>query len=178
MEDKKKAKLYFWLFLVSSILAILFFLIMASSSSEIDRLNREIKDINNIYCANYTNLTDVKDIREVAENFVVSEVKNAYNIQFKEIYLVGNQCNSKWWVLAEYDKKIDEEQFVRGASFLEINPINKELTEFITFTCSSQRKTSSDEWGLIENSCLYSWQLSELLGENKQEASNYIDLLE
>ena len=148
-----------------------------SYSDEVDSLNKEIEDINNIYCANFSNITDVKEVRTLAESFIISEVKNSYNIQFKEIFLVGDQCNSKWWVVAEYDKKLNEQDYIRGASFLDINPISKDLVRFITFTCSSLRKYGKDEYGVLENSCSYSWSVGDILGENKQEANSYIDLL-
>ena len=177
MEDKTRKKIYFWLFITVTFLALFLFLANLGWSDEVDLLNKEIEDINNKYCADFSNTTDIKDVRNLAESFIISEVKNAYNIQFKEIYLVGNKCNSKWWIVAEYDKKVDENDYITGASFLEINPINKELTDFITFTCSSLRKYGKDDYGVIENSCSYGWSVGEILGENKQEASNYIDLL-
>lgn len=177
MEEKTKKRIYFWLFIASIIISLFFFIATIEFSNEVDLLKSEIEEINNVYCANFSNITDVKEVRTLAESFIISEVKNAYNIQFKEVFLVGNKCNSKWWIIAEYDKKIDEDSFLRGASFLEINPINKELTKFVTFTCSSIRKYEEDSFGTIENSCSYSWNVGELLGENKQEASNYVDLL-
>ena len=178
MEEKRKKKIYFWLFIIATLSSIFFLFLSVSFSDDVDLLNKKIDDMNNIYCADFSNTTDIKEVRSLAESFIISEVKNAYNIQFKEIYLVGNKCNSKWWVVAEYDKKVDEDDYIIGVSFLEINPINKELVDFITFTCSSLRKYGEDDYGVLENSCLYSWSVSEILGENKQEASNYIDLLE
>ena len=142
MEDKKKKKIYFWLFIATILL--LFFTII-DYSDEVDSLNYQINEINNKYCADFSNTTDIKDIRNLAESFIISEVKNAYNIQFKEIYLVGNKCNSKWWIVAEYNKKVDENDYITGASFLEINPINKELTDFITFTCRSEERRVGKE---------------------------------
>jgi len=177
MKDKTKKRIYFWLFIVFGIISLLLIISISGYINEIDYLNKEINDINNKYCVDFSNTTDIKEIRELAESFVISEVKNAYNVQFKEIYLVGNKCNSKWWVVAEYDKKVDENDYITGVSFLEINPVTKELSDFITFTCSSLRKYGQDDYGVIENSCAYGWSVGEILGENKQEASNYIDLL-
>lgn len=170
MEDKTKKKIYFWMFIVSLCSAIFFLFLSISLAEDID-------NVNNVYCANFSNITDVKEVRDLAEGFIISNVKNAYNIQFKEIYLVGNTCNSRWWVVAEYNLKVDDEDYITGTSFLEITPVDKVLTKFVTFTCSSLREYEKDNFGVIKNSCSYSWSVKEILGENKQEASNYVDLL-
>jgi hypothetical protein len=171
MQDKTKKRIYFWLFIVFLILTVLFAITISETQDELTSAQNQISDMNNKYCANFSNTTDIKDIRSLAENFIISKVKDAYNIKFDNIYLVGNRCSQKWWITARYDKKIDDNNSVRGASFLIIDPVNKNLEQFITFTCFGKQEYYT------ENSCNYNWQLSNILGENKQEASSSMDLL-
>lgn len=212
MDDKKKKRIYFWLFVTFFLLFCLTFYagwtltqdynesrdklenitssliqyqeVLEKARTELELKSAREEEFTSRYesliaeqaknCKNFSDVKDILEIRTIAESYIVAQVKNAKNIIFEEIHLVGSDCNPKWWVNAEFDKKIDDNDAVRGAAFLTIDAITKDLEQFNAFNCIYEE--SSQYQQTVRSGCEYTWSLSKILGETKHEASRFVEL--
>lgn len=196
MKEKTKKRVFLWLFVVTLFFALAFLSIALTNHNQLVALeqkyeqvqeqNSNLSSINatatqlsqfkRTYCKNFSETTDVKEIRSLAENYIIAEIKNARNIVFDEIHLVGDNCNARWWVVAEYENRVEDEKTPAGAVFLTIDAVDKDLREFNAFTCAHTTYTTGSTYTI--SGCKYQWSLNNILGETKHEAQKKVELEE
>lgn len=114
-------------------------------------------DFKDIYCHDFNETTDVSEIRDLAENYLVAEMNNAKDIVFEDIFLIGDNCNGRWWVAAKFQNKIDDTTSHHGHAFMTIDAVTKNMKEFSAHTGEHYSNT---------------WKVSYRIGETKHEAGN------
>lgn len=120
-------------------------------SNQYDRLLAFI----NVSCKQNVTIIDIQEARRLAENYLVSRIPNAQEINTQKAYLTGNSCVQSWEVVTEYTQ-----QDRGGVAFLNIDAVKKRLVGFYTFTCPS------------DQDCEYRWFIGDILGETLIEAQN------
>jgi len=149
-----------------------------STQDQINLLQKNLSYQNNFIKSNCVdlnkikNIADTDEVRSLASNYLISADKNAYNIQFKEIYSHGNLCSFTWNTFLTFESKDNYDKSIKGVAFLIIDPNTRELQHLNIMYCFYE----SDYTGSSPYSCNYNYYSNYIYGETKQDLINSINV--